>query len=74
MENAPNIILFWYIIIAILVLMIALMITAYVFYKKSKSQSTRKMQLFRNTCLILGIICAIPIILVVGYVLYLYLG
>lgn len=28
MENAPNIILFWYLIIALFVLMIALMITA----------------------------------------------
>ena len=74
MENAPNIILFWYFIIAIFMLMIALMITAIILIKRGKRQSTNKMQLLGKMCLILGIICTIPIILVVGYSLYLYIG
>ena len=45
MENAPNIILFWYFIIALFVLMIALMIKAIILIKKSKckGQSSNKM-------------------------------
>ena len=74
MENAPNIILFWYFIIVIVVLMIALIITAVILLKKSKRQSTNKMQLLGKICLILGIICTMPIVLVVGYSLYLYRG
>lgn len=76
MENAPNIILFWYFIIALFVLMIALMIKAIILIKKSKckGQSSNKMLPVGKTCLVLSIICAIPIILVVGYILYLYIG
>ena len=74
MENAPNIILFWYLIMAILVIVIALMITAIILIKRGKRQSTNKMQLLGKMCLVLGIICTISIILVVGYSLYLYIG
>lgn len=74
MENAPNIILFWYLIMAILVIVIALMITAIILIKKGKRQSTNKMQLLGKICLALGMIVAIPIILVAGYILYLYIG
>lgn len=74
MENAPNIILFWYLIMAILVIVIALMITAIILIKKSREQNTNKMQLLGKICLALGMIVAIPIILVAGYILYLYIG
>jgi len=74
MENAPNIILFWFFIIAILVLMIALMIMAFFLIKKGKGKTTNKAYLLGKICLILGIIFAVPIILVVGYILYLYIG
>lgn len=74
MENAPDIILFWYFIIAIFLLMIALIIMAIILMKKSKKQSSNKMKLLGKMSLALGIICAIPIFLVAGYVMYLYLG
>lgn len=56
MENTPNIILFWYFIIAIFILMIALMITAIILIKKSREQNTNKMQLLGKICLVLGIV------------------
>ena len=74
MENAPNIILFWYLIIALFVLMIALIITAINLIRKSREQNTNKMQLLGKICLGLGVIYAIPIFLVLGYILYLYIG
>lgn len=74
MENAPNIILFWYLIIALFVLMIALIITAINLIRKSREQNTNKMQLLGKICLGLGVICAFPIFLVLGYILYLYIG
>ena len=74
MENTPNIILFWYLIIALFVFMIALMITSINLIKKNREQNTSKMQLLGKICLVLGIICAIPIFLVIGYILYLYIG
>ena len=74
MENAPNIVLFWYLIIALFVLMIALIITAINLIRKSREQNTNKMQLLGKICLGLGVICAIPIFLGRGYILYLYIG
>ena len=74
MENTPNIVLFWYLIITLFVFMIALIITSISLIKKSREQNMNKMQLFGKICLVLGIICAIPIFLVIGYILYLYIG
>lgn len=74
MENAPTIILFWFLCIVIVMIAIALMITAIILLKKGKGQRTKKMQFLGKLCLILSILCSIPIILVVGYILYLYIG
>lgn len=74
MENAPTIILFWLFIIAIFILMVVSMIEAIVLLKKSKEQSAKKMQFVGKICLTLSIICSIPILLVVGYILYIYIG
>ena len=74
MEKAPTIILFWCLLIAIFVLMIALIITAIALLKKNKKQNDRKMQLLGIICVGLGIICAIPIILAAGYIIYLRIG
>ena len=74
MENAPAIILFWFSIIAIFVLAVVSMIEAVVLLKKSKEQSAEKMQFAGKICLTVSIICSIPIFLVVGYVLYIYMG
>lgn len=71
MENAPNIILFWYFMIATFVCMIVSMIAAIVLICKGEKQSDNKIQRLGKICLILGVICAVPIILVVGYILYL---
>lgn len=73
MENAPTIILFWYFGIAIILLMIAWMIMALVLIKKGKGQSSKRMQFFGKICMILSIICSVPISLVVGYILYIYI-
>ena len=74
MENAPTILLFWQFVITIFILMIALIITAINLIRKSREQNTNKMQLLGKICLGLGVICAIPIFLVLGYILYLYIG
>ena len=42
--------------------------------RKSREQNTNKMQLLGKICLGIGVICAIPIFLVLGYILYLYIG
>lgn len=74
MENTPIIILIWYFIIIFFVLMIALMIVAIILIKKSREQNADKLQLLGKICLGLDLVCAIPIILVVGYILYLRIG
>ena len=74
MENAPNIILFWYFIIVIFVFVIALMIAANILIKKCRERNAYKLQLLGQICLGLDLVCAIPIILVVGYILYLRIG
>ena len=74
MENTPDIILFWCCITAIFVLMITVIFTAIILIKKGKKQNADKMQLLGKISLCLGIICAIPIILVVGYIIYLHIG
>ena len=73
MENAPTIILFWAFIIAIFILMIVLMLTAIFLFKKGKEQSVKKMQFAGKICLTLSIICSAPIVLVIGYILYIYI-
>lgn len=72
-ENAPNIILFWCFFIAIFILMIASMIAATVFVKKRKGQGSEKLRFAGKLCFALSAICAVPIILVIGYALYLYI-
>ena len=74
MENAPTIILFWFFIMAIFILMIVSIIEAIALLKKSKEQSAKKTQFVGKICLTLSILCAIPIFLVVGYILYIYIG
>jgi len=72
MENAPTIILFGYFGITIFILMIALMVAAIVLIKKSKGQSSKTMRFLGKMCLTLSIVCSIPIVLTVGYILYIY--
>lgn len=74
MENTPYIVLFWYFFIVIFVIMIALIFLSIILINKSKKQSAPKIKLLGRICLGIGIMCIIPIFLVVGYVMYLYLG
>ena len=74
MENAPTIILFWFFILAILMLMVVSMIAAIILFNKGKEQNAKTMQFIGKICLTLSIICSIPIFLVVGYILYIYIG
>ena len=73
MENAPTIIMFWFVIAVIFVLMVVSMIAAIVIHKKRKNKELTKMQFVEKLCLTLGIIFSVPIILVLGYVLYIYI-
>ncbi|MBQ6835279.1 MAG: hypothetical protein IJO55_12815 [Lachnospiraceae bacterium] len=73
MENAPSIILFWYLGIAFFVVTIALVTVAILLLKRGKTQNKSKMRVLGKICLALGIICLIPVIVVAGYVMYLYL-
>ena len=72
MENAPSIVLFWYLFIGVFLLTIALMIVSIITINTRKAKKDKRIQLIGKICLILSIMCSIPIILVVGYVLYLY--
>ena len=74
MEQAPAIVLFWYFAIGDLILMTASMVTALILLRKPKEEQTKTQQLLGRLSLILSILCAIPILLVAGYVLYLYLA
>jgi len=74
MANAPTIILFWFSGAVIFILMIALMIAAIILLKKGKEHSAKIIQISGKLCLVLSVICSIPIILVVGYILYIYIG
>ena len=76
MENTPTIILFWFFIIAVFMLMLITMITAIILLsiKKGKEQSANGMRLVGKICLTLSIICSVPIFLVVGYIVYIYMG
>lgn len=73
MENAPTIILFWCFVIAILIITIALMLAGFLLIKNNKKNSVKKTHRLGKICLILSTICSVPIILVVGYVLYIYI-
>lgn len=71
MENAPSIIIFWYLLIIIFVLMFVSLIAA---IKLIKSGKENKRRLFLSkVCVVFRIMCSIPIILVIGYVLYIYI-
>ena len=74
MEYAPDIVLIWYCGILDLILMTASMVTALILLRKPKEDQTKTQQLLGKFSLILSILCAIPILLVTGYVLYLYLA
>lgn len=74
MENAPDIILFWNLFIIIFVLMIIFIIMAIILLKKNNEHNPDKTHLLGKICLILCTICAVPIILLVGYILYLCTG
>lgn len=74
MENAPTILLFWQFVITIFILMIALITASIILTKKGKEQRAKNIQFLGKMCLILSIICSISIFLVVGYILYLYMG
>jgi len=74
MENAPSIILFWCFIIAIFIMMITLVILAFILIKKGKGHSNEKMLFLGKICFTLSVICSLPIILVIGYILYIYIA
>lgn len=74
MENAPYIILGWYFIIAILILAFILLITSIIFIHKGKKKNEKRTRLLGRICLVLGIICSIPIIALVVFILYYYIG
>ena len=74
MENAPAIILFWCFNLVIFTIMVALMVAAIILMKKGKRQNDKKMLFLGKICLTLSVICATPIIFVIGYILYIYIG
>ncbi|MBQ2961111.1 MAG: hypothetical protein IJE09_07815 [Oscillospiraceae bacterium] len=70
MENTPTIILFWLFIAAFFVLALVLTITGIVIHKKDRNKVPTKVQILGKLCLALSAIFYVPIILVIGYVLY----
>ena len=73
MENAPDIVLFWCFSLAIVLLMTVFIIAGIVLIYNGKRQSADKIQFLGKICIALSIIVAIPIVLVVGYILYIYI-
>ena len=74
MEHAPVIVLFWYCSIGDLILMTVSMVTALILLRKPKEEQTKKKRFLGKLALAFSILCAIPILLVAGYILYLYLS
>ena len=74
MKYGPDIVLFWQFCILDLVLMTASMVTALILLKKPKNEQTKKQRLLGKLSLILSLLCSIPILLVAGYILHLYLS
>lgn len=72
MENAPSIILFWFFFIAILFLMIVSMVAAIILTKKGSERGLKAKQFWVKMCMSVSIACSVPIMLLVGYVLYIY--
>lgn len=71
MENAPAILLFWALAAAVFMLVIASGIASIVFTKKGKKQDSKRMQVLGKVCLSVSMICSAPILIVIGYTLYL---
>ena len=71
MENAPGMVFALYAFIFIFILAIAFLILAIALMIKGKREEKNKCKLGGHICLILSIICFVPIFLVVGYCLYL---
>ena len=74
MENTPTIILFWMFAVAIVMLAVVSMIVAIVLLTKSKTQGAKQMKVIGNVFFALSILCFIPVLLVAGYILYIYIG
>ena len=71
MENAPAILLFWAFAAAVFTLMIVSGIASIAFTKKGRKQDSKRMQVLGKVCLSLSMICSAPILIVIGYTLYL---
>jgi len=74
MENTPTIILFWIFAVAIAMLAVVSMVVAIVLLTKSKTQGAKQMKVIGNVFFALSILCFIPVLLVAGYILYIYIG
>lgn len=72
MENAPFIIIFWCFVIAVFILMVVSMVVTVILVKKGSQQCGKVKQFWVKMCLTVSIACSVPIMLVVGYVLYIY--
>ena len=73
MENAPAIIIFWWFGIIVFILMFAFLIAAILFTKKGNTQDRKSMRLLGKICFILCVPCSVPVLLVIGYILYIYI-
>ena len=74
MENTPTIILFWMFAVAIVMLAVVSMIVAIVLLTKSKEQGAKQRKFMGKVFFALSILCSIPVFLVAGYILYIYIG
>jgi len=71
MENAAFIFLFWCLFTGLVLFTLVLLVVAIVLMKKGKAQNIKKIKLLGKICLALDAVCCVPIILVIGYILYL---
>ena len=72
MENGPTIVLFWLLTAVVFLCMIAFMFAAIIFIKKGNGQGNKKAKFCGKLCLIASMVCAAPVMIIIGYCLYLY--
>ena len=74
MKNAPAIVLFWFGGIALLILTVFLMIAAIELIKRGRETGKKRMLLWGKIGLTLSLVFTVPILFVIGYILYLHIG
>lgn len=72
MENAGTVVFGFYLLLLDGIVAAALLAAAVLCGKRGKAQENKKYCVLRLVCLVFGVVCAIPVAFVAGYLLYFY--